>query len=175
MDNSGFGRLSAELRNRIYELAFEPITDVDGGKTEELQHPLTKACRQIRAESLTMYYENTCFNLICGPKSRNAACTWLRTMGPGACASLRTLACFSVSATHFRQIQAAVTARGGHFRATDRIDRGPFSSGDMSDADESAILTTLLEMGLHTRTMISDLGIGVAVIIRNVDERLLNG
>ncbi|KAK4952744.1 hypothetical protein LTR10_009551 [Elasticomyces elasticus] len=50
MNNSHFAKLSAELRNNIYETVFADHT------ISEPDPPLINTCRQIRSESLLLYY-----------------------------------------------------------------------------------------------------------------------
>lgn len=62
MDASPFGRLSPEIRNRIYKLAFdeEPTSGPDppalGVYTLQPAVALTQTCRLIRRESRAMFY-----------------------------------------------------------------------------------------------------------------------
>lgn len=61
MDSSSFMRLSPELRNLIYEYALAnryAVTLQDS----QVEHSLTKVCRQIRQETLPMYFGRTRFN-----------------------------------------------------------------------------------------------------------------
>ncbi|KAK4919697.1 hypothetical protein LTR49_012762, partial [Elasticomyces elasticus] len=50
MDNSQFAKLSSELRNKIYENVFADHT------ISEPDPPIINTCRQIRSESLLLYY-----------------------------------------------------------------------------------------------------------------------
>ncbi|KXS98586.1 hypothetical protein AC578_4314 [Pseudocercospora eumusae] len=69
MDTSPFNKLSAELRNEIYELALsfeEPIliTKTSHSRLESsVKQPtaLLQTCRQIRAETTKMFYANNVF------------------------------------------------------------------------------------------------------------------
>ena len=84
-----FVRLTPELRNRLYEMILvkpEVIDFTDSGDHTELrtavQHPaLTRTCRQIRTESLAIFYELNTFltdsqYCFCGTQS------WIQVIGP---------------------------------------------------------------------------------------------
>ena len=60
MDNSHFGRLSAELRNKIYELALTRNTWIF---LEDISsaNQLTKTCRQMRREAAIMFWASNRF------------------------------------------------------------------------------------------------------------------
>ena len=96
-----FLQLSAELRNRIYELALvHPQTKyvpcrcpwseigIDSTEAPVCQPPLTRLCRQIRNESLPVYYGNNVFIVDVNDihYRRGVQCTietgWLRAIGP---------------------------------------------------------------------------------------------
>ncbi|GIZ47085.1 hypothetical protein CKM354_001018600 [Cercospora kikuchii] len=67
MDNSPLGKLSAELRNEVYRLvvsAEKPLVVCKNHSAPELsavQPALTRTCRQIREESLGMFYHANTF------------------------------------------------------------------------------------------------------------------
>ncbi|KAM3417275.1 hypothetical protein BST61_g5531 [Cercospora zeina] len=67
MENSPFNKLSAELRNKIYELALAHDTPLAVCKkhpdpdSTAVQPPLTRVCRQIRDEALGMFYQFNTF------------------------------------------------------------------------------------------------------------------
>lgn len=97
-----FLQLSAELRNRIYELALIhpqtryvpcrcPWSEMTIGSIEDPvchQPPLTRLCRQIRNESLPVYYGNNVFIVDYDDihYRRGVQCKietgWLRAIGP---------------------------------------------------------------------------------------------
>ncbi|KAF2171132.1 hypothetical protein M409DRAFT_19102 [Zasmidium cellare ATCC 36951] len=56
MDNSPLNKLSAELRNQIYELALTSDNPVSISDGSAVQPPLTRTCKQIRSESLLLSY-----------------------------------------------------------------------------------------------------------------------
>lgn len=62
MENSSLNRLSAELRNEIYELVLaqdKPLvicSEHPNPDSTAVQPPLTRVCRQIRAEALELFY-----------------------------------------------------------------------------------------------------------------------
>lgn len=107
MDRSPLARLSPELRNHIYKYVFQPCRLVYLGEywrpgPEELQHPLTRTCRQLRAETLAMnmayttfYFEKT--------YDRSALCVWLRAIGPETVVNLRRFGDF-ISLQRFREM-----------------------------------------------------------------------
>ena len=68
MENSPFRSLATELRNRIWKLAItneEDHIDVDVSHSdgEWIQQSITRTCKQIRAESLTMFYAENRFRI----------------------------------------------------------------------------------------------------------------
>ncbi|EME79161.1 uncharacterized protein MYCFIDRAFT_79718 [Pseudocercospora fijiensis CIRAD86] len=72
MDSSPLAKLSAELRNEIYELAlsFEDTITVTGTSASSdlecsIGHPtaLIQTCRQIRSEATRMFYANNTFHI----------------------------------------------------------------------------------------------------------------
>ncbi|GIZ47088.1 hypothetical protein CKM354_001018900 [Cercospora kikuchii] len=62
MENSSLNKLSAELRNEIYELVLaqdKPLvicSEHPNPDSTAIQPPLTRVCRQIRAEALELFY-----------------------------------------------------------------------------------------------------------------------
>lgn len=83
-----FFRLSAELRNRIYELALVEKGHVkiqDGlGSPPERPPALLHTCRQIRAEALPIYYKQNTFLVVFNRDSRYFKSTignWLCDIG----------------------------------------------------------------------------------------------
>lgn len=58
-----FLNLPAELRNRIHCFALASASVLHGGKTK--QPPLTRVSRQIRSESLGIFYTKNWFNMSC--------------------------------------------------------------------------------------------------------------
>lgn len=81
MNHSPLLRLSAELRNVIYEHTFtsQYAVTLCSGK---VQHPLTKTCRQIRHETLPMYYAVTKFNAHLDDGPATPLAKWLKTQAP---------------------------------------------------------------------------------------------
>lgn len=85
MENSPLGRLSSELRNEIYELALtadKPLTictklSLPSGTPRAptgSQPALTRVCRQVRKETLTMFYHTNTFLIeVCGPRPTGAS------------------------------------------------------------------------------------------------------
>lgn len=82
--------LSAELRNLIYLHTFTSDFAVEFGKVE-IQHPLTQSCRQIRRESLAMYYASTKFNAHLRDGPITPLIHWLRVIGRDACLLVREI------------------------------------------------------------------------------------
>ena len=91
-----FLRLPAELRNRIYELTVVDLSRVisvvddfpyrKNIKAEVAQPPITKVCRQLRTESLPVFYGANVFKIEAQSRFRNAlvpnrAIAWLRAIG----------------------------------------------------------------------------------------------
>jgi len=111
MDDSPLGRLSPEIRNIIYEMVLpDPhslyIEFISFLPRLEFQHPLTKACRQICAESLPMNYARMQLlmpeddNVSQTTAARSAA--WLRKLGPAAFRATNTIDNFFVSFQQFK-------------------------------------------------------------------------
>ncbi|KJX92692.1 hypothetical protein TI39_contig5831g00006 [Zymoseptoria brevis] len=69
MDNCGFGKLSAELRNRIYDQVLPDDDEIEvysanlSKPSEDYQPPITQVCREMRAETLPMFYGRNQFVL----------------------------------------------------------------------------------------------------------------
>ncbi|KAM3417274.1 hypothetical protein BST61_g5530 [Cercospora zeina] len=66
MENSPFGKLSAELRNNIYKLVLEAdkplaVCSQSPDLYTAAQPPITRVCRQIREETLQMFYHSNTF------------------------------------------------------------------------------------------------------------------
>jgi len=88
MDASGLSALSPELRNLIYEFLFTSnyaVTLAHG----KIMHPLTRTCRQMRHETLTMYLSLTPFNSHLDDQPATPLAHWLRGIGPDLCLLLR--------------------------------------------------------------------------------------
>ncbi|KAK4539650.1 hypothetical protein LTR36_010476 [Oleoguttula mirabilis] len=115
MDKSPFAHLSAELRNRIYELALHD-TYPDGIDLVWLDkhNALTRTCRQMRAESHIMFYHLNDFSVTVigyrwdsrhqgyiprGFMKRVAAL--LELLGPGILSSMKRLALKEQHTTEF--------------------------------------------------------------------------
>ncbi|KAK3639186.1 hypothetical protein LTR56_008777 [Elasticomyces elasticus] len=88
---SRFLALPAELRNFIYELAFEGNISMDGK-----QAGVVMACRQSREEALLLFYNISCFAfkrssslsiMLEGPEGRQ----WLQAIGEANAGQLRYL------------------------------------------------------------------------------------
>ncbi|KAK5703961.1 hypothetical protein LTR97_002974 [Elasticomyces elasticus] len=88
MDDSPFARLSPELRNAIYEAAFDTefaITLQDNA----IQHGITRTCRQLRRETLHMYYSLARFNAHLDDGPTTPLARWLEVLGRNNCLLLR--------------------------------------------------------------------------------------
>jgi len=95
-----FSDLAAELRNLIYHDALPPAR-IEVDKSEIGEPPLTRSSRQLRAETLPLYYGLNTFVLIChstcSPKQQISVNKWLeRDDNP--------------SITHLREIECALLA-----------------------------------------------------------------
>ncbi|KAF2773575.1 hypothetical protein EJ03DRAFT_101705 [Teratosphaeria nubilosa] len=84
MDTSSFSVLSPELRNLIYEFTFynQYSTTL---QTSKIQHPLTKCCRQLRQETLGLYYSCTRYNAHLDDGPATPLATWLKAIGREQC------------------------------------------------------------------------------------------
>lgn len=85
---------SAEIRNRIYEAVFAQHDRVetamiiaspmiDKGMTLATQPAFTRVCRQLRAESLAMFYVNTTFVAYLVDWDIRDLCDWVHCIGSG--------------------------------------------------------------------------------------------
>lgn len=88
MENSPFGRLSAELRNRIYDLALEHQI-IGLGDSKNTEAPMTRVCRQMRAECLTMHFARCEFITLLS--ATDATMIWLKTLGHVVCRNIHSL------------------------------------------------------------------------------------
>ncbi|KAK4569513.1 hypothetical protein LTR86_003276 [Recurvomyces mirabilis] len=88
MESSSLIQLSPELRNQIYAFVFNTpyAVTLQPGLT---QHPLTKTCRQLRRETLKMYYSLTCFNAHLDDGPATPLAKWLSDLGREKCLLLR--------------------------------------------------------------------------------------
>ncbi|EME48410.1 hypothetical protein DOTSEDRAFT_84047 [Dothistroma septosporum NZE10] len=81
MDSSLFLRLSPELRNVVYEHTFTSqyaVTLLSG----KVQHSLTMTCRQLRRETLKMYYSIARLNAHLDDGPATPLAEWLKVQGP---------------------------------------------------------------------------------------------
>ncbi|KAK5117797.1 hypothetical protein LTR85_008772 [Meristemomyces frigidus] len=154
MENSPLNRISPELRNRIYELVFTPEREVeclDSGAVGNIQHPLTKTCRQIRAETLMMDYANTHYS---SPGSYywdqddgggEELSVWLKKIGPQACSTIRSLHAFHGQEKCKERVSEFIS-RGGSVEILDVL-------GNLRWMGEwaPAVARTLREMGIQLR------------------------
>lgn len=90
MDISPLISLPAELRNAIYIHVFSSRFAVEFDKSP-IQHPLTKVCRQIRQESLGLYYTMTRFNAHLRDGPIYPLIHWMETIGRDACLLVREI------------------------------------------------------------------------------------
>ncbi|KAK3625528.1 hypothetical protein LTR22_023542 [Elasticomyces elasticus] len=85
-------KLSPELRNAIYELALIATHDIDifTGSPPGL----TQTCRQIRGETIGLYYRDNTFAFNLNEKGRHGldgVKAWLCALSPAICIQIRTL------------------------------------------------------------------------------------
>ncbi|EMC94833.1 hypothetical protein BAUCODRAFT_141096 [Baudoinia panamericana UAMH 10762] len=80
MEASPFARLSPELRNLIYEYAFASKYAVTL-EHNRIQPGISRTCRRIREESLTMYYASTTFNAHLDDGPTTPVSRWLTHIG----------------------------------------------------------------------------------------------
>ncbi|GIZ39465.1 hypothetical protein CKM354_000284700 [Cercospora kikuchii] len=81
MELSPLYRLSPELRNQIYEHVFASRYAVML-QHNSCQHALTKTCRQIRRETLAMFYSLTSFNAHLDDGPATPLTRWIKVIGP---------------------------------------------------------------------------------------------
>ncbi|KAK4902799.1 hypothetical protein LTR27_000738 [Elasticomyces elasticus] len=85
-------RLSAELRNGIYELVLLSEDSID--MRTESQPGLAKTCRQIRKECIQIYYGQSKFGFVTASTQDDALegiTQWLERIGSDHCRTLRTI------------------------------------------------------------------------------------
>lgn len=80
MDKSILGRLSPELRNRIYELALFEQRPVSVSKNSWIEPALLRTCKQIREEAELLFYSTNDFTCVTNFQDENARCLvrWLK-------------------------------------------------------------------------------------------------
>ncbi|TKA50475.1 hypothetical protein B0A55_12950, partial [Friedmanniomyces simplex] len=88
MDTSPFARLSPELRNTIYEFAFDSNYAVTLQRNAT-QNGIMRTCRQIRHETLGMYYSLSRFNAHLDDGPLTPLARWLEVLGRDLCLLLR--------------------------------------------------------------------------------------
>ncbi|KAK4546316.1 hypothetical protein LTR36_001993 [Oleoguttula mirabilis] len=177
MDKSALGRLSPELRNRIYELVFGPPgyypNIVRLGHREYngcIQHAFTRVCHQARAESLLMYYANTPFYPRHRSKpTRAKLCAWLRCIGPDACAALRSVGGTIMSAEKFGAIAPSYMEYGLRVEVSDVLDKVP-EAGDGQLWEYRDVVKTLLEVGVHVRRVELDRSLTTSPTTTNQEQ-----
>ncbi|KAK4539579.1 hypothetical protein LTR36_010515 [Oleoguttula mirabilis] len=99
-----FLKLPPELRNLVYEHMFDDIAPLAEGLLRPKQPSITRVCRQVRQESLGLFYATQTFVLEIADGRREtssnavAACElaqvdarWLRTLGGGNVANIRSV------------------------------------------------------------------------------------
>jgi len=99
MDASLVARLSPELRNKIYEHCFTLPSRVSLGPRagpNNAQSALTRTCRQLRHESLYMYYTQTRFSAHLDDGPISPLITWFRAIGPEACLLIQAINIFDM-------------------------------------------------------------------------------
>lgn len=84
MEASHLARLSPELRNAVYECVFtsDYATTLQNGS---IQHALTRTCRQLRYETLGLFYNRTRFNAHLDDGPALPLAQWLKTVGRDQC------------------------------------------------------------------------------------------
>ncbi|KAK5122037.1 hypothetical protein LTR85_004283 [Meristemomyces frigidus] len=152
MENSPLARLAPELRNRIYELVFEGENVVSMDTAKNLNHPLTMTCRQVRDESLLMYYSATRFRFF--GRSSGRLRKWLRALGREACASIKALYdCWCnvelVSVERINTRTLLWQGQGLSVGVTDLMDTLRPGVPDW----EREVHKTILGLGLHTQVV----------------------
>lgn len=90
MDTSLFASLSPELRNIIWEYTLTTPYSITLCN-QQIFLPLTRTCRQIRHETLSMYLSLTSFNAHLDDGPVTPLATWLTTIGPARCLLLHEL------------------------------------------------------------------------------------
>jgi len=145
MDNSPFGRLSPELRNRIYEMVLDPLRCVTMDLTNattihDIRHPLIVTCRQIKAEAKAMSYSRTAIDfeltltwspdwLVARQKRGRNMIRWLQIVGLESCRVLCSIDIF-ISLEGFRRWKKGQEDLERWVEVYDNVlDTGPIEGG----------------------------------------------
>lgn len=162
MDASLFARLSPELRNQIYELSYTLPNRVSLGPATgpiNAQSALTRTCRQVRRESLLIYYTQARFSAHLNDGPISPLIDWYRAIGPQACLLIPEINVFDMhnhmlslwSVGMAEEVIANPARRDVSYRVTDvgRLDKNNvrFNAGQYVIQLQPA----LKEMGLDLR------------------------
>lgn len=167
MDKSPLNRLSAELRNRIYDLVFEENFDLhitSPRDSHNLQHPLTRTCRQIREETIFVYLSRTKFEAITlssDYEERTAILTynmekterlikWMKAQGP---AQLKAIKCLQIFHFDWTFVVSDPGFRGGTLTRSKTDTEGEIRELCLDETGISGkeFLQIYVEMGLTLR------------------------
>ncbi|KAF2480887.1 hypothetical protein BDY17DRAFT_326760 [Neohortaea acidophila] len=100
MDSSPFGRLSPELRNMIWKLAVTQGGPTYIGFREKPEPPITRVCKQIRQESILVFYSEATF-AVCvdlrSNQSKERLTQWYKSIGAEVCALVKLLTVYSTN------------------------------------------------------------------------------
>ncbi|KAK3716981.1 hypothetical protein LTR37_006036 [Vermiconidia calcicola] len=91
MENSPFGRLAPELRNKIWALAVKKGEPIGIDAYDDLEPPITKVCRQIRNECRGMFYAENDFEAIFIYHKNKLLRRWIKVIGRKRLAVVRSL------------------------------------------------------------------------------------
>ncbi|KAK4554387.1 hypothetical protein LTR86_008595 [Recurvomyces mirabilis] len=118
MDDSPFIKLPPELRNKIYSyLKFRPrrLIAIRASSSSWYQHPISRTCRQLRAEAQHLNYRKIQINTL-DPHRRQHPRPLLEAIGPLACSHLRSIGdCFEradLFAARMKKWQGECDAKG---------------------------------------------------------------
>ena len=120
MEESQLARLSPELRNRVYEYAFLNGLVSPSDCNGVIQPGLTRACHQLRSESLGMFYHTTQFRIRLARGHTRPFTQWLTAIGAEACLLIASMPLENNFGFHFcdilgtEQTATILKARGGN-------------------------------------------------------------
>ncbi|KAF2212439.1 hypothetical protein CERZMDRAFT_84777 [Cercospora zeae-maydis SCOH1-5] len=135
MELSPLYRLSPELRNQIYEQVFSSRYAVTL-QDQKCQHALTKTCRQMRRETLAMYYSLTSFNAHLDDGPATPLTTWIKVLGPETVCAIERI---NVWDLHMLQLTLHGLSATRRIFSTGTIDHKWYQSHHTSPPEEDEL------------------------------------
>ena len=156
MEQSPFGKLPPELRDEIYfYLSFPPrrLIAVRASSSDWYQHPISRTCRQLRADTHHLNYRDIQINTL-DPHRRQHPRPLLEAIGPLACSNLRSIGdCFEradLFAARMAKWRGECEAKGVSL-TTDEVEYASITFGGAAKVI-SETYEILREMGIVLKT-----------------------